>query len=524
MAQIQDKTDPDLRTANQQLASENRNLKAEIYWLKEQLGLAKHRLYAPTSEKSAPGQEALLFNEAEACIDAAPPEPEQETITYSRRKSRGPRQLDLEALLVEDIHYDLPEEERVCPQCEGPMHQMGEEIRQEINIIPAKFVVERHIRAKYSCRHCNRNEIKTPIKTALAPNPAFPGSLASPSAVAFIMSQKFVEGLPLYRQEQNLQRQGLQLSRQTMANWMISGANWLETIFDRMHTLLRLRKTAHADETVLQVLKEPGRAAQSESRMWLYRSGREGPPIVLYEYQMTREGKHPRNFLEGFFGFLHVDGYIGYEGIAGITLAGCWAHVRRKFVEAINVLPLLAKKRSDTPAHAGLEYCNALFRIERDLHDVTPEERLAGRMARSQPIVEKFRTWLDEMEAKVLPKSLLGTAIGYARNQWAKLIVFLTDGRLELDNNRAERAIKPFVIGRKNWLFSNTPGGAKASAIIYSIIETAKENDLNPLAYLTYLFEQLPNINRKDMAAVDLLLPWAAAVQAKFHVPSKSAR
>jgi transposase len=496
-------------------------LEAENQWLKEQLGLAKSHLYAPSSEASPPGQEAMLFNEAEAGADAALPEPEQETITYNRRKGRGPRRLDLEKLQVEEQHYDLPEAEQVCPQCQGQMHHMGEDVRQEVKIVPAQFILVRHICAKYSCRHCNKNEIKTPIKSAPMPIPAFPNSLASPATVAFIMSQKFVEGLPLYRQEQNLHRQGLTLSRQTMGNWMITGANWLNTISDRMQILLCQGDTAHADETVLQVLKEPGRAAQSESRMWLYHSGRAGPPIVLYEYQRTREGKHPRNFLEGFLGFLHVDGYVGYEAIPGITLVGCWAHVRRKFVEAINVLPPIAKTKGDTPAHVGLAYCNKLFKIERDLHDVTPEERLVGRMARSASIVEKFRTWLDEMEAKVLPKSLLGAAITYARNQWTKLIVFLTDGRLELDNNRAERAIRPFVVGRKNWLFANTPRGARSSAIIYSVVETAKENGLNPLTYLTYLFEQLPNINRKDMAAVDLLLPWADAVQAKFRVPSK---
>ena len=274
----------------------------------------------------------------------------------------------------------------------------------------------------------------------------------------------------------------------------------------------------------MQVLNEEGRAAQSTSYMWLYRSGRDGPPIVLFEYQPTRAAEHPRRFLQGFSGYLHVDGYVGYEGLPGITLAGCWSHARRKFVEAVNVLPAPTRKAGGTPAHAGLAFCDALFKIERDLHDATAEERFAGRLVRSRAVLDKLRVWLDEMEAKVLPKSLLGTAVTYCRNQWSKLNTFLLDGRLEIDNNRSERAIKPFVIGRKNWLFANTTRGANSSAVIYSLVETAKENGLNPFPYLTYLFEQLPNINLKDPEALDLLLPWAEPIQTKFRVPAKSSR
>ena len=272
----------------------------------------------------------------------------------------------------------------------------------------------------------------------------------------------------------------------------------------------------------LQVLHEEGRAAQTPSYMWLYRSGRDGPPIVLFEYQPTRAAEHPRKFLKGFSGFLQVDGYVGYEGLPGVTLVGCWAHARRKFVEALNVLPAAARKKEDTPSHVGLAFCDALFKIERALHDLAPAERFAARQQRSVPILKKFRAWLEEMESKVLPKSALGAAVTYCRNQWSKLNTFLLDGRLELDNNRAERSIKPFVIGRKNWLFANTPGGARSSAVIYSLVETAKENGLNPFPYLTYLFEQLPNINLKDPEALDQLLPWSEAIQEQFHIPVKS--
>jgi len=219
---------------------------------------------------------------------------------------------------------------------------------------------------------------------------------------------------------------------------------------------------------------------------------------------------------------LHVDGYVGYEGLSDVVLCGCLAHARRKFKDAIDLLPKALRNTCNTPAHEGLRFCNTLFRNERDLRDVTPEERFAGRNLRSRPMVDKFRAWLDEMSVSALPKSPIGEAVTYCVNQWPKLIGFLLDGRLEVDNNRAERAIRPFVVGRKNWLFANTPRGARSSATIYSVVETAKESGLNPLPYLTYLFEQLPNIDLKDEAAVDLLLPWSEPVQAKFRVPAKS--
>ena len=423
-------------------------LEAENQWLREQLGLAKHRLFASSSEATPPGQETMLFNEAEACAAPAACEPEIEEIHYTRRKPTRLREELFEGLPIEEIPYTLPEEEQVCPQCAGKLHKIGDDVRSEIKIIPAKFIHVRHLRAKYACRHCEHNEIHTPIVTAPMPETAFPGSPASPSAVAHIMCQKFVEGSPLYRQEQSFKREGIELSRQTMANWMLVGANCLRTIYDLMTAKLLACDILHADETRLQVLKEAGRAAQTTSFMWLYRSGRDGPPIVLYEYQTTRGGEHPRKFLKHFFGFLHVDGYVAYEGVPGVTLVGCWAHARRKFTEAIDVLPAADRKRTDTPAHIGLAYCNKLFAIERDLQDATPKERQAGREQRSKPLLEEFRRWLDDMSLKVLPKFVLGKAIGYNINQWTKLTAYMKDGRLEISNNRAERSIKPFVIGR----------------------------------------------------------------------------
>ncbi|WP_207707100.1 IS66 family transposase, partial [Heliorestis acidaminivorans] len=284
---------------------------------------------------------------------------------------------------------------------------------------------------------------------------------------------------------------------------------WLSLLYTRMHHYLLLQEVLCADETSLQVLHEPGREAQTTSYMWLYRTGREGPPIVLYDYQQTRAGEHPRQFLSGFKGFLTVDGYSGYHKVEGVTLACCWAHSRRKFTEALKVLPDKKKRSGKTVADEGLEYCNQLFAIEQELKDLTNEERYEERLKRSQPVLDAFLAWLHKQSPNVLPKSALGQAINYCLNQWDKLIGFMLDGRLELDNNRSERTIKSFVLGRKNFLFSNTPRGARASAIVYSIVETAKENGLNPFTYLNYLFEILPHVDTKDEQALDQLLPWS---------------
>lgn len=277
----------------------------------------------------------------------------------------------------------------------------------------------------------------------------------------------------------------------------------------------------HADETTVQVLREENRAAETTSYMWLYRTGRDGPPIILYDYQKTRAGEHPKAFLAGFRGFLHVDGYAGYNQLKPeVTLVGCFAHARRKFDEALNALPP-SDRNKNVAAKIGLGFCNQLYAVERDLKEASPEERYEERLKRSKPILEAFSAWLHQMKDQVLPKSTFGQAVQYCLNQWESLTNYLKDGRLEIDNNRSERSIKPFVIGRKNWLFSNTPRGAKASAIIYSIIETAKENNLNPYNYLTYLFERLPNIDLKDKDMIDQLLPWSAALPSNCRVNQK---
>lgn len=270
----------------------------------------------------------------------------------------------LKDIPVEVIEYHLPEEQQVCSSCGEKLHEMSTEVRQELKIIPAQVSVVKHVRYVYGCRHCEQNEITTPIQTAPIPNPVLPGSLASPTSMAYIMSQKFVEGLPLYRQEKQWERMGVEISRQTMANWMIQGSErWLRPMYERMREYLLQRDILHADETTLQVLHEPGRSADATSYMWLYQTGRDGPPIVLYNYQTTRAGKHPKKFMPA------------------------------------------TQKAIPTTAQEGLDFCNKLFAIEWELHDVTTEERYEGRLKRSRPVLDAFLAWLKYQTPRVLPKS-----------------------------------------------------------------------------------------------------------------------
>jgi len=510
-AEIIEKLEIKCALQEQQIAE----LTVKLNWFEEQFRLGQQRRFGRSSEVTA--EQIQLFNEAEAEARPSLPEPTIEEITYKRRKAQGKREEQLKDLPVETIEYRLPPAEQVC-SCGEELHEMSTEVRQEIKTIPAQQILVKHVRYVYACRRCEREEINTPVITAPMPNPVLPGSLASPSAVAHIMSQKYVEAMPLYRQEQALARQGVELSRQTLANWMIQGAErWLSPLYERMHKHLLKQDILHADETDLQVLHEPERSATSKSYLWLYRTGRAGPAIVLYDYRITRAHKHARQFLSGFKGYLHVDGYAGYNGLPNITLVGCWAHARRGFDKALKALPAESKK-AEVAAKEGLAYCNRLFALEREMHELSPEERYATRLTRSRQLVDDFHAWLLYQRPRVLPKSAFGQAIAYCLNQWEKLTAFLKDGRLELDNNRAERSIKPFVIGRKNWLFSNTPRGAKASATIYSIVETAKENGLNPFAYLKYLFEQLPNVDIQDEVTLDEFVPWSEALPSECRV------
>jgi transposase len=504
------------RSEYEALKTQNAELSQQIKWLMEQIRLAKHKQFGASSERSGYDQ-ANLFNEAEVVSDDCVKEPALEVVkSHYRKKARVCKDRLSPELPVEVIEHFLSDEEQSCPECGENLHVMGKDIRRELKLIPAKAVIVEHVRYVYSCRECERCACNVPIVKAPVDEPVIKGSFASPEAVAHIMTQKFVTGVPLYRQEQEFIRNGIGLSRQTMSNWILKCSDdWLEPIYAKLHEMLLRQEVLHADETTLQVLHEPGKTAQSKSYMWLYRtSGNAKTPIVLYEYQPDRRGKRPKEFLAGFKGYLHTDGYSGYhsELTDDVVVVGCWSHARRKFDEALK--GLTEKDREGSLAQRGKQYCDKLFKIEKGLKEILYQDRHDERQKHAKPVLDEFLSWLKSINPA--PKSGLGKAVYYALEQWKYLERYILDGRLEISNNRAERSIKPFVIDRKNFLFANTVKGARGSAVMFSIIETAKENGLNPYAYLTYIFKKAPNLDLEDPEMLKTLLPDNAPDECKI--------
>ena len=495
--------------------AEYEDMQAQIQWLMEQLRLCRQKRFGASSEHSgedAMEQMSLVFNEAEVYADQTAKEDDSSVaVAAHKRHRRHEYTLDElpENILVEVVEHRLPAEELVCPNCGEPMSEIGKEVRRRLKLVPAKAVVEEDWYYTYACRRCERENTETAVVKAPGEPNFIPGSFATPETVAHLMVQKFVMGSPLYRQEQELKRQGIPLSRQTMSNWLLwTAEHLLAPVYDQLHEELLKREVLHADETTLQVLHEPGKTAQSNSYMWLYRtSGDTGRPIVLYEYQPGRGACHPKAFLSGFKGYLHTDGYSGYHSLPDeITVVGCWAHARRKFDEAMKSLP--KGKAKNSSAAQGLAYCNLLFKIEEGLVDLSPQERYDQRLKQAKPVLDALLAWANTRAA--VPKSTLGKALFYLKEQWPYLLNYLKDGRLELSNNRAERSIKPFVIDRKNFLFANTPSGAKSSAVIFSLLLTATENGLDPYRYLTWLLSSAAGMDLAHSQNARFLLPWNA--------------
>lgn len=469
-------------------------------------------VYGRSSEKSKyvlgeGNDQLLLFNEAEAESNSKAPEPEKITVAGHARKTKRTREEIAADAPVVEILCELDKESLSCEECGSSMRVLGKEkVREEIEFIPAQVRRLQYVRLSYVCEGCEKETGEATIVKAPVPAPVIKKSLASPSTVAHVMYQKYVNGMPLYRQEKDWANQGVFLSRATLANWVIRPANdWLTPLWEHMKSLLLEQPVIHADETVTQVLKEEGKKPSSQSRMWLYCSGNTGSaPIILFEYQPSRSGEHARRFLEGFHGYLQTDGYGGYDKVEDVTRCGCWAHLRRKYQEA---MPRDGPLEGSAAAQ-GFEYCNRLFAIERELAELNPRERKQKRQELSKPVLDDYLAWLETVNA--LKASKLGEAITYSHNQKASLQVFLEDGRIELSNNRAENAIRPFVIGRKGWLFADTPKGANASAVVYSIVETAKANGLNVYAYLVYLFSHLPALDfANDPSILEDFMPWS---------------
>jgi len=492
-----------------------------LRYYEEQFLLAKRNRFGASSEKVvidlADYRQINFFSDPESEADKNLPEPVVEEISYKRKKRVGKREEDLSCLPVERIDYELSETERICPECGNIRDEIGVDIRRELKLIPAKVIVVEHAAHVYACHKCEKDNDHTPITKATAPAPLISGSLASPSFVAHIAYQKYSNGMPLYRLEKGFVYDGVSISRQTMANWTIKCTEmYLIAMYNLFIKYFLMETVAHADETTHQVLREAGRAAQSKSYEWLYRtSGCSKHKIVIYDYKETRNKEHPKEFLKDFKGFLHTDGYEGYHDLpSDITIVGCWFHARQKWENLLKIIPEDKRKGSD--AERGVAFINQLFALERDFKELLPEERYEKRLLKSKPLAEAFFTWVESLGA--LPKSKLGEAAGYALSQRKYLLNVFLDGRLELSNNRAERSIKSFVMGRKAWLFSCTPNGAVASSILYSIIETAKENGLHPYQYVKFLLEKLPNSTTADL---DSLLPWSETLPDYCRIPVK---
>lgn len=493
-----------------------KDLQNQVSNLTEMIMLLRKDKFGSSSEKTPkndiPGQ-LSLFNEAELEADASVPEPVKKVVNgYVRTNTKTKREELIKDLPVREVPCDLPEEEKICDQCGTPLKPLGKEIvREELEYIPAQLRILRYVRWTYECPRCKHTD-KRKIVKALVPTSLMNHSLASPSTVAQVMYEKYVNSVPLYRQEKDWEQLGISLSRGTMANWIIRCAeDYLIPVTDHLRQLLLKRDIVHCDETPVQVLKEKGKKPQTKSYMWLYRTGNDDrEPIILYDYQPSRNGDHAVTFLKDFKGYVHSDGYQGYNKLTGITRCGCWAHLRRKFVEAIP-----AKKAADAPltaAEIGRDYCNQLFRIEESLKGLSAEARYLQRQELEKPVLEAFWCWLEKV--RPLRGSVLGKAVTYALNQKPYMENYLLDGRLSISNNAAENAIRPFTVGRKNWLFADTPKGAKASAAVYSLVETAKANGLNVYTYLEYLLMYMPDSDwHNHPEDLDNLMPWAPGVQ-----------
>jgi len=497
------------RTALRQTLDE---YKAENERLAEAVRLLKHQRFGRSSERGEPVEQRGLFNEAEVVTDAGPAEAEEDAVEVpAHRRCRGGRKPLPDHLPRVEMLRDLDEREKICPN--DPSHtfsRIGEEKAERLVYKPAELYVEVEIRPKYACGTC-----KDGIACQKPSPQPIPKSMASASLLSQIVAAKYVDGLPLHRQEQILARLGIDLPRSTLASWVIRCGELVSPLTSLLLERIRDGVYVLADETPFQVLKETGKRAESQSYLWALRLEDPDHPLLYYEYAPTRSGEVASRLLEGFGGYLQTDGYAGYDGFddasSKVVHVGCFAHARRKFDEALRGQGGSKGKSKKTTtksrvAEQGLSRINKLFKVERKYREVSPEERHRRRQEELAPLIDELRDWTTGAVGRVPPTSLTGKAIAYLDGQWPKLERVLEDGRLELSTNSIERAIRPFVIGRKAWLFADTPSGATASARLYSLVETAKANGLEPWAYLERVFTLLPLATAH--ADHEALLPW----------------
>lgn len=523
------------------LKAENSALRTLVEEQAEQIRIMKLREYGRSSEKRntfEDKRQGILFDEAElyACAPDDPPVLETVKIrqtTYQRRKPGRKKIADTLARV--EVVVDLSEDEKKVDSG-YELVKIGEDVSEQVHEVPQKYIVIKTVRPKYVKRSLKTSpsaaKEKTTILGAPLPPRILPRSIATPSLLAHVLAGKFCDGLPFYRQEKIFARHGLLISRQDMANWTIAVSKRLERFLELLSQALLESPYLNCDETWFQVMDEPGRQNTAKSFMWVMAGGGKTPgkpQIVLYRYSRTRSSAFISAFLESWKGHLQTDGYAGYNAIGekeGICHAGCWAHARRKFVEAQEAAS------GQGHAHEMITLVQGLYKIEAELRRkyfngnvlkglMNHECFIEDRRELVAPVLSQMRVWLDLHVDKVLPSSALGKAIAYTNGIWEKLMCYLESSWLTPDNNLAERAIRPFTIGRKNWVHSGGPRGAYASADLYSIIETAKLNDLDPYYYLRYLFTKLPSLPEE---AYPSLLPWNIDPQDFFGLTEEDAR
>jgi transposase len=495
MISMPDNLPDDLAALKQLLAQ----MQSKVVLLEEENALLRQRLFGRKSEQTAdPAMpQLLLFNEAESIDTPAPVEADEEVVAPTKRRGkRKPLSADLPRI---EVIHELSEHELTCA-CGCRRHAIGEETSEQLEIVPMQIRVLKHIRKVYGCRGC-----ETAPVTADKPAQLIEKSMASPSVLAMLLTTKYVDGLPLHRFEKVLARHGVDIPRQTLARWVIQCCEHFQPLLNLMRDRLLESPIVHCDETRVQVLKEPDRDPTSQSWMWVQSSGPPERPVILFDYTTSRAQEVPLRLLADYRGYLMTDDYAGYNALGaqpGIERLACMAHVRRKFVDAQKVQPKGKAGRADV----ALTMINKLYGIERGLKEMTDEQRFAGRQEQSLPVLSQLKNWLEKTQPQVTAQSALGKAVNYLANNWSRLERYIEAGFLPIDNNAAERAIKPFVIGRKAWLFSDTPKGAAASAQIYSLVETAKANGQEPYTWLRHVLERLPQA--ESVEDVEALLPW----------------
>ena len=471
---------------------------SRIKILEEALRLARHKRFAPSSEQSG---QAHLFDEAEQEVIDEPCEPKPEQ--PKKNKAKTGRKPFSKNIPRTSVFIDLSDEEKV-----GAIELFYTKVREELDIIPAKVQILEYFQQKAVFADTEDKNNRS-IKAAKMPLHPLAKSMGSINLMAHVIISKYADGLPLYRMEGILARYGGDISRATLANWAIKLSHQLQPLINLMREHQLSGEIIQMDETVLKVLKETGLSATSDKYMWVSRGGPPEQTSVLFEYDPSRKKEVPLRLLDDFSGYLQTDGYAGYHAVCkknGATSVGCWDHGRRKFKDAQKAQPKSKKGQKPSKADMALAQINKLYQIERTIKEASIDERLRVRQKQSVPILDKLRTWIDNNLGKVPHDSLTGKALTYVNNQWDKLVVYCEDGRLNISNVLAENAIRPFVIGRKAWLFSDTPKGACASAVHYSFIETAKANNLEPHAYLVYVLKKLPYADTVEK--LEALLPW----------------